>query len=62
MMQINWSALGLVFLVSLGVTVLLTVLVALSLVALGRGRRVLAIGGFSLSGVVMLFGIAVILA
>lgn len=61
-MQINWSALGMVFLVSLAATIVLAVLFALSLVALGRGRRVVALGGFTLCGVVMLFGIAVILA
>jgi hypothetical protein len=61
-MQINWSALGMVFLVSLAATILLTVLFAISLTALGKGRRAVAIGGFSLCGVVMLFGIAVILA
>jgi hypothetical protein len=65
-MQINWSALALVFLVSLGVTILVIVLFALSVVALGKdsgpGRRALAIGGFALCGVVTLFGIAVILA
>lgn len=65
-MQINWSALGMVFLVSLAATIVVVVLFALSVVALGKdagpGRKALAIGGFALCSVVTLLGIAVILA
>jgi hypothetical protein len=63
-MHINWSALGLVLLVSLGAAVLLSVLFAVGINALGKGRggRVLAIGSFALCAAVTVFGISVILA
>jgi hypothetical protein len=61
-MHVNWSALGLVFVVSLVVTIVVTLLFAAGIVAKGRGRLAVAIASFSACGVVTLFGIAVILA
>lgn len=61
-MHINWTALGSVFLVSLLVTLLVTVLFAVGIVAQGRGKTVMAVGSFAVCGVVTLLGIAVILA
>lgn len=61
-MHVNWTALGLVFLVSLVVTIVVTILFAVGIVAKGRGRAGVAIASFAVCGVVTLFGIAVILA
>lgn len=61
-MQINWTALGSVFVVSIVATLLVTVLFAVGIVAQGRGKRVIAYGSFAVCGVVTLLGIAVILA
>jgi hypothetical protein len=63
-MSVNWSALGMVLLVSLLATLLVIVLFAVGIRALSRGRGGLpiAIGSFALCGIVTLFGIAVILA
>jgi hypothetical protein len=63
-MTINWSALGLVFLVSLAATLLVIVLFAVGVRTWNRGRGGLAvaIGSFTLCGAVTLFGIALILA
>ncbi|MCE7008288.1 hypothetical protein LWC34_36560 [Kibdelosporangium philippinense] len=61
-MHVNWTALGSVFLVSVVVTLLVSVLFAVGIVAQGRGKPVLAIGSFAICGVVTLLGIAVILA
>ena len=61
-MHVNWSALGMVFLVSLFATILVTILFAVGIVAKGRGKVVVAVSSFAVCGVVTLFGIAVILA
>jgi hypothetical protein len=61
-MHVNWTALGLVFLVSLVVTIVVTILFAAGILAKGRGHLGVAIASFSACGVVTLFGIAVILA
>lgn len=61
-MHINWSALGLVFVVSLVATIVVAILFAVGIVAQGRGRRGVAFASFAVCGVVTLFGIAVILA
>ncbi|MFC0114130.1 hypothetical protein [Kibdelosporangium aridum] len=61
-MHVNWTALGSVFLVSLVVTLLVTVLFAVGIVAKGRGKVVMAVGSFAICGAVTLLGIAVILA
>ena len=64
-MNVNWLALGQVFLVSLAVTVAVMVLFASGVLALskpGPAQRVVAVGSFALCGLVTLLGIAVILA
>lgn len=61
-MHVNWTALGSVFLVSVLVTLLVTVLFAFGVVAKGKGKAAVAFGSFAVCGLVTLVGIAVILA